>query len=513
MALDSKHPEYSRRFADWVIMRDLYSGSRAVKAKGEEYLPATKSMKLDGMKTGQVGLEVYDAYKTRAQFPDYVKMAVEAYLGLLHRNPADIQVPVQLEGMLKKSGVYGESIQSLLQRINEEQLVTGRLGCLLDLPVNPKAVDPLPYIAIYAAESIINWDDGQLEGGESKLNLVVLNESGQKRQSTFEWTVASRYRILALGPADSNEFAGLYRQGVFTNLGAGAPAFVESDMFTPILQNKILKEIPFVFVNSKDVYPGTDEPPLLGLANMCLAIYRGDADYRQNLFMQGQDTLVISGERKLQPTEVTKDGPLRTGAGSLIELEQGGDAKYVGVNSQGLPEQRTALENDHKRAEVLAGQLLDSGKSGDRESGSAVAERRVAQTCTLYQLAWTGAAALQSILKMAARWKGADEDKVKVEPNVEFANFELTGDDMVKMMTARTMGMPLSKKSMHGLLTDKGLTNMPYEKELETIEQEDADDPRGRGVGDLDEAELELSAEELEIKRIAANKPKPKPAG
>jgi hypothetical protein len=510
MALDSKHPEYSRRFADWVIMRDLYAGSRAVKAKGEEYLPATKSMKLDGMKTGQVGLEIYEAYKTRAQFPDYVKMAVEIYLGLLHRNPADIQLPTQLEGMIKKGGVYGESLQSVLQRINEEQLVTGRVGCLLDMPRTP-GVDPLPYIATYAAESIINWDDGQLEGGESKLNLVVLNESGQKRQSTFEWTVATRYRILALGPAGTNEFAGKYMQGVFENMGAGAPVFAESDMFMPLLQNKSLDEIPFVFVNSKDIFPGTDEPPLLGLANLCLAIYRGDADYRQNLFMQGQDTLVLIGERKLQPTEVTKDGPLRTGAGSLIEMEAGGDAKYVGVNSQGLPEQRTALENDHKRAEVLAGQLLDSGKSGDRESGSAVSERRAAQTTTLFQLAWSGAWALEAILKKAAIWKGADPDKVIVKPNAEFANFELTGDDMVKMMTARTMGMPLSKKSIHGLLTDKGLTSKSYEDELEEIAQEDADDPRTRGVSDNDIADQDLNAEELEIKRIAANKPKPAP--
>jgi len=496
MALDSVHPEYADRIEDWRTMRHVYAGERIVKLQRTTYLPATKGMQLDGMGEGQLGKECYDAYLTRAVFYDYVREAVERYLGLMHCNPAEIKLPEAMQPLLKRSTLYGEPLQLLLCRITEQQLVTGRLGLLVDLPVNPDQANPLPYIALYIAEAIKNWDANQIGEGIAKPNLVVLDESGYSRINDFEWQVVSKYRVLQI-------VDGKYLQGVFIGKGV-APLFVPSDMRAPVLRNKTLDEIPFVFVNTKDSAPETDNSPLMGLARTALAIYRGDADYRQNLFMQGQDTLVVSGDRKKLVTDPTGTQPVRTGAGSMIELEQGGDAKYVGVNSQGLPEQRSALEADHNRAANRSGILIDSGKSGDRSSGDAYEQQRTGQTASLHQIAWTGAAALENALKKIAIWMGQDPEQVKVIPNVEFSDFQITGDDLAKLMTARTMGLPLSRKSIHENLREKGMTKMSYDDEISQIEQEDAEDARLRGVGDLDE-------EELAIKKIAASKPAPKP--
>jgi hypothetical protein len=178
--------------------------------------------------------------------------------------------------------------------------------------------------------------------------------------------------------------------------------------------------------------------------------------------MQGQDTLVVVGGVKKTDASEDEGTPLRTGAGSMIEVEQGGDAKYIGVNSQGLSEQRQALENDRKRAETRSGQLINSGGS-NTESGSALQTRIGAQTATLNQIAMTGASALESLLKMCAQWMGANPDDVKVTPNLEFADFEMSGKDLVDFMTARTMGAPLSKKSIHAMLVDRGVTKMDFD--------------------------------------------------
>ena len=43
MALDSTHPLYDRYVQDWITMRHLFEGERAVKAKGEVYLPPRKA--------------------------------------------------------------------------------------------------------------------------------------------------------------------------------------------------------------------------------------------------------------------------------------------------------------------------------------------------------------------------------------------------------------------------------------------------------------------------------------
>jgi hypothetical protein len=266
-------------------------------------------------------------------------------------------------------------------------------------------------------------------------------------------------------------------------------------MTTPMIRGTTLDEIPFVFINSKDITTSPDEPPLMGLARLALAIYRGEADYRQNLFMQGQDTLVTVGDRKKTvadgPGEV--DGinalgdsePLRTGAGSMIEMEQGGDAKYIGIDSQGLTEQRSSLENDRKRADQKAGSLATDSAS-TQESGTAKKTRLAAQTASLRQIALSGAAGLEWTLRIIAKWMGADPEQVKVTPNLEFGQLELAPKDIVDAMTARSMGAPISLESIHALAVDTGLTTLDYQTEKDKVDEEKAAEvppATGTGVG------------------------------
>ncbi len=84
----------------------------------------------------------------------------------------------------------------------------------------------------------------------------------------------------------------------------------------------------------------------------------------------------------------------------------------------------------------------------------------------------TGASALEFILKICAKWMGANPNEVKVTPNLEFANFGIAGKELVDYMTAHSMGAPLSKRSIHATLVDRGMTKMDFETEMKTIEEE-----------------------------------------
>ena len=484
MGLDYRHPEYTEHLPDWQMMRDFYRGERVVKLKGTVYLPATPGMIADGYgqaaNTSNPGWQAYDGYKTRALFPDYVKEAVEAYIGLLHMKDPTISLPAELEFLRERATLHGESLNMLLRRINEEQLVSGRVGLLLDLPARLTTTTATvgavnPYIAFYAAETIPNWDDNHIGEGETNLNIVILDESGKKRDNQFQWIMQGKYRVLMLfysvdvdgQPVGKQE----YRFGVFESAGGGTPTFVESEMAAAQWRGQTLDTIPFVFVNSKDITPETDEPPLMGLARLCRAIYCGEADLRQNLFMQGQDTLVLSGERKKAINEIEGATTVRTGAGRVIEMETGGTAEYVGVTATGLGEQRSNLIEDHQRAASRAGQLINM-KANGVESGDALKTRVAAQTATLTTVALAGAAALEKILRMAARWIGADEKSVKVEPNLEFADYDMSGDNLVKLMTAIEMGAPLSLESVHGLMAEQGVTRMDFKTEMIDVKRE-----------------------------------------
>lgn len=483
--IKEKNPQYSRFIDDWQRMQDTYEGERAVKERTTEYLPPTAGMLLDGMDIGKPGRAAYSAYLTRAVFHNFVSDAVEAMLGFMHQQPPTIELPAQMESMRDNATVYGESLELLLRRINEQQLVMGRIGLYADLPATPQLGPVLPYIVTYAAPAIINWDDGTTDEDQlSKLNLVVLDESGMMRGTGLAWYEVEQYRVLMLGTLDGSD-KNTYQVGVFRNPTNSVPTpdgvfpsldFTQSAMMAPRLSGQTFDQIPFVFINSKDIVPVPDNPPFLELANLCLAIYRLEADYRQTLHKQGQDTLVTIGARHRD----TDDGEWRIGSGASIDVEVGGDAKFIGISADGIGGQRQALEDDKQQAQSKAGALLTNDNSSSNESGEALAIRVAARTATLTQIAKAGAAGLEKILRMIAQWRGLDPSQVKVTPNTDFAKGDLTGQDLVQLMTAKRLGAPMSLETLHEIMSDRGLTSKTFDDEIKKMEQEDE---LGLGLG------------------------------
>lgn len=456
---NSVHPEASQSSPDWILMRDAYKGERQVKSKGPIYLPMTSSQIADGALTSvnSLGYQAYQAYKQRARFPNFTREAIQMALGMMHSQPPEIKLPKAMERITSR---MGEPLHVLLQKINKEQLLTGRVGLMADLPTNPLPGEDMPYLATYIAEKCINWDDGRVEQlVPQRLNLVVLDESEHERSKDFSWQLKQKYRVLIIGDDYENEMRGIYKQGVFED------SYNEDDLIVPNWRGRVLDKIPFVFINSCDITPDVDDPPLLDLGNICMAIYRAEADYRQNLFMQGQDTFVTIGGGFDEMDEV------RIGAGSRIDLPQGADAKYVGVTSAGLSEQRQALENLERRAGTMGAQTLDS-VSRERESGDSLRIRMAARTADLNTIADTGAAGLEQILKICAEWMGEDPNEVKVIPNKEFGEMPLTGQTMVEIATARNLGWPISAKSMHDLARKRRMTTKTFEEEIAEAEKE-----------------------------------------
>ncbi len=492
MSLTSVHPQYSLFQTTWKLMRDSFGGEKIIKDEGFVYLPPTSGMLLDGAATdpNSVGFKTYDAYRKRAVYHAFVEQAVKIALGKLHHKPSVIELPTALEPLRDRATVNGDSLEVLHMKINKEQLTTGRLGLLLDLPITP-GVQDLPYIATYGAEHIRNWDDGEVEEPVLQtLNLVVLDESefvrGQSSSSgsvgQFEWVLETKYRVLVLGDVAENEGqnAGVYRSGLFVGIQT---QFSEEALTAPQIRGQTLDKIPFVFINPMDTLTDVDKPPLDTIARLALTIYRGEADYRQSLFMQGQDTLVMIG--------VADDGKgaTRVGAGAEIRIPSPeGDAKYIGVDSMGLPEQRSAIENDMERAEQLSGQFIS--KTSQVESGDAVRRRMTAQAVTLTDVAKAGAMGLERILKCAAEWVGANPDEVSVQPNLDFEDDELLPSELAAWMGAANMGAPISRRTIWENIKRRELTNEEtFEDEMAQIESEqvfrdDADIPGGGGVDD-----------------------------
>ncbi|MCK5131711.1 MAG: DUF4055 domain-containing protein [Candidatus Sabulitectum sp.] len=463
MSITSHHPKYDAMLDKWRRMEDAYAGEDKIKEGGLKYLPSTPAQELDGMSSGEKGYKNYQNYRTRANFPDIVYTAIDSVLGVMHSKPATIELPEKMESLRERVTVKGESMQMLLRKINQAQLTTGRLGLFTDVEdgAGPKV---LPYIVMYGTEDIINWDDTPDFGlANQNLCMVVLNESENLREDEFEWQVKEKYRVLIMGDVSPDNNEGFFKVGVYNE--DTSYDYSEELMMEPSIGGNKLKKIPFTFINSRDIIADPDKPPLLGLANLALTIYHGDADYRNSLFMQGQDTLVITG------STVDGDDDVRVGAGARIDIAIGGDAKYIGVNSKGLPEMRTALENDKKEAADLSGKLLDT-RGGQAESGEALRIRVSARTASLHQIALTGATGLQTQLRIMAEWIGADPNEVIVTPNTDFADNTLEGKNLLDYVAAKTLGAPWSWASLHQLMQERDLTKMTFDEEKKVIESE-----------------------------------------
>ena len=474
-SISDPHPDASARRPDWVLMFDANEGQRHIKSKTTIYLPATSGMRALSSKTTKLdgeGLELYQAYLTRAFFPDLVKETVRALTGILDREPANIELPDALEDMRELATPKGESLNDLLIQIHINQLLYGRVGILLD-------VDPtrdLPLLVKYPAPQILNWDDltvtksikqqddAKRSEAVRRLLMVVLDESRFERDTgnKFTWNLVPRFRALNLGEATTNVFTSQVERD-----GALQQAIV------PAIRGKTLDEIPFVFINTTDLSTTPAEVPLINLANLGLAIYRGEADHRSALFMSGQDTLVIIGydissDDSENPSADSK--PI-IGSGAYLNIpDPEGDAKFIGPDSEALSEQRTSLEDDYKRAGEEGVKLLSAGASA--EAAETVRIRVAGRTATLQTIAMTSATGLEMALRIAAVWIGADPEEVKVEPNLDFIMEDQDPADLVQFATAKKSRVPLSWKSVHNWLRQKDYTELTFEEELKQIEEE-----------------------------------------
>lgn len=477
--LDSTHPEYDCRLDQWRRCKDALAGQDEVKKRdsGLCYLPATAGMILDGMNRGELGWCNYQAYLKRAHWYGYSSEGVDLALGMLWNKPPVIEgiKDTPLDYLMEKATHEGESLERLLYRINEAQISTGRIGILADMPAGETVGIPKPYISIYDEVAIKNWDasfTGQL--ATESLNLVVLDESGPRRQRIFEWEQWSQYRVLSLGNLEANEPAGEYKVGVYELEGGGPPVFDPAAMKIPNIQGRTLDEIPFVCINANSTTMAPQDPPLLSLVDLCFHLYRLQADYSQELHGQTSATLVTKG--LVRPAGEEKK-PIRIGVGGHVDLggNKEAEAYYLELSGKGLPEMRQAVESTKNLCRERSGEIVDQSSRG-RESGNSLEQRISVRTATLHSIAQHGAEGLQKLLRIMAKWVGMSEEQIKaikVIPNTVFAKPTFSGIELEALTKSKLSGGAIIPyAAIHDYLIARGFTTKSFDEFMALWESE-----------------------------------------
>lgn len=399
------HPDLTPdRLSDWKLMRDVMQGARSVKRAGVGYLPMPSGFKAqaDG------GQEAYEkAYKLRAIVPELLAPSISAMIGIIHAKETQIDIPDGLAPIWENSDGEGMSLEAFHRRITRYLLWLGRYGVLTTAPANGGE----PFLAGYAGDSIINWDR----------DFFVMDESG-KRRVGFEWKDNPKFRVLEL--VDGHYVSTVYEGEDLNTITATEPV---------ALGGQRLDFVPFFVGNARDVVPAVETPPLIGIANAIINSYQLSADWRWQLFMSGQETLVaINGE-----------APKTVGAGVVHQMMGSDtmtpDLKYVSPTCSGIEAHEAAIEKQ-KEAAVMAGARMFEQEKSSQESGEARKLRFASETANLMSVSQVSAALLERGLKAAARMKGLDEGDIVVNPPKDLLDSTMSPADFSQLFGVYTQG-------------------------------------------------------------------------
>ena len=390
------HPAItSIRRAEWQLCRDAMDGEGAIKARGTEYLPMPSGF------AGQDdnGKAMYDAYKGRAQFPELMAPSVGAMIGIVHGREIPITMPDAMNYLWENADGQSLPLEAFHRRITRELLVVGAYAVLADAPRDGGD----PYLVGIRRDKVINWDS----------DWWVLDESTMRRNG-FVWEQVKQYLVL-----------GIIDGGYVPTLLDENGSTIE-DIAVRARGGGLLPRIPFVIGTAVDLSPRVEAPPLIGVARAALAHYQLSADYRHQLYMSGQETLVA----------IDGDAPDTVGAGAVHEMRgapgQTPDLKYVSPTCAGIEAHDTAMQRQREAA-VMAGARLFEQTAQGAESGEAKKLRYASETATLVSIAQNSCMILERALKNVAMIMGLPEQDIVVEAPTDLMDRTMTPQEFAAL--------------------------------------------------------------------------------
>lgn len=456
---------YNEFIKKWNKCRDVISGEDEVKQRGEKYLPKPNGM----------SKKDYAGYLTRAKLFNATGRTAEGLHGMMFRKPVNIEVPESLNQYMDKVDKYGNSAQQFIQQATWEAIITNWCGVLVDYPetegnISVKQAEDNglePFLVFYKAEDIYVWR-WNTSRKDNFLDLVILHEEEEViSDNGNNYTTRDVYRVLEL------------KNGVYT-------VTIKKDgkndvIITPKMNGKELDHIPFFVLPEKEPL----DPMMLNLVNTNLAWYRKSADLENGLHWTGVPTPYIIGYTPEIRTdengnEVAKDDIELGGSRFLLLPETVTQIGYLEFSGAGLSQLQNEMQADEERMAILGARIISAEKKGV-ESAEAAKIHRAGENSVLASFANSVSDVLQKIFVEYLSWCSNKEvypDDVVVEINTDYSAETIDYGILTQLMALVQQGR-LSMRNLWRVMQqgEIGLDNIPYEQNLEEIEEENGGAP------------------------------------
>lgn len=448
MPVTTLHPEYSAHLSAWLMMDEAVQGEDAVKANPAN-LPKPAGM-VEAEKDDPDNRYLYANYTQRAQYQHWVKDALRSMVGLVLRLQPEIKLPPGIAGMELDATADGFGLRQLFVRACRDVLLYGRCAMLVDVDDAGE-----PFIAIYPALSLTNWQTSE-QRGRQDLALAVLKELRRlDRADRYSHEAETVYRVLSIED-------GAYVSRLLRDNGEA----IEDDRRAAV-GSRALTYIPLVITGSTDNSASVDEIPLLTMAKAAIKSYQLSADLFANAHATCHAQPVVVG--------LNDDRELRvSGPSAAWMLPADGNAFYLEPSGTGSQINERLMEQQRNAALEAGARVVDIGGT---ESGEARKARQNDQHSSLHTVVVTVAEGIEQCLRYAAELKQTSgEVRFSVKPD-----FSETGIDpqvAAQLLQAALAGVVSHDTYWQYLVTGK-VPERDYQSEQALIENPDPADAVG----------------------------------
>jgi hypothetical protein len=429
MPINTIHEDVKEYLPIWKMVEDFFEGEIAVKNAGTKYLP-----KLSGQTNAK-----YEAFKKRAVFYSAISRTCYALVGAVYRKPPAILLPEKLEYLRKDATGTGMSLVELAITLSIELMKTGRAGLLVDRPEE----GGMPYLTLFDADDILNWD--QTPGNEF---IVLENEvSVPDPKDKFSSKSVEGYRELTFD-ADGNYIVNIWMPK------DKSKDFVVVSTIQPTKNGKPIQYIPFCVVSPTGLDFEIDKPPVLDMVHVLEKHYQLSADHANALHTICTPTPYIIG---LTPPD---NFQLNLGADSAIILpDVGSKVGFLEFTGQGIKSVEDGLVKLEGMLGALGARMVEAtGAKTLIETAEGARTREAVATAVLGSIIASVEAALENCLGWAADWEGLDTTQVKVKLNRELVSSTLDANMVSALLNAVNAGK-LSFESFYSALEEAGMTD------------------------------------------------------
>lgn len=456
MPVQDPRKEYEDNTVVWKRMRDVNSGRDAVIKGGEIYTPRLPA----ATPTGQF------SYLKRGNFYNALRRTVTGLVGGIFQKAPRFDVPTRVIPWLDDVTLTHIPMTAFALETTTEVLLMGRMGVLVELANETPYGERRPYFVSYTAENIINWQTTSV-GGDDVLSLVVLRESPTQldERDPFKVDIVEQYRVLAL-------IDGMYTQQLYRRAAESGDFEPYGDLITPLRRGEPLNFIPFEFLAPSYASVEVKEPPLVDLANICLAHWRNSCDHEQGLHLVALPTPYVSGMKG-----GSDDSVLQIGPSTIWMLSENGKAGMVEFSGAGMSALETALEAKQTQMATLGAKLLEEQPTLAAETATAVLARHAGEHATLRTIAEAMEDNLGRLLRIMGWWEGLEarpsDVSASVTLNQDFLQVKAQPQEIQTALMTLQAG-EISYATFWNILTEGGWArpNVSAEEERQEISRE-----------------------------------------